>query len=621
MVQAQSHRGPDDEGIYVVSCGSDTVALGHRRLAIIDLSALGHQPMVNPDTGDVLVFNGEIYNFTELRDELVRYGLTFRGHSDTEVILRAYERWDTDCLARLKGMFALGLWDFHKRRLLLARDHTGMKPLYLARLSGGGAIFASELKALRASGLLDENLDLRAVAGFLAYGAVQEPLTIFRGARAVPPASWLQLNSCGEETAAGRHFQIPLPSPGQSRRKLNELVEQGKSILQKAVKRHLISDVPIGMFLSAGLDSTGILGIACKVASAKLNAFTVVVHDRASNEGPIARQTAARLGAVYHECPISLEAAPGYAEKALGSMDQPALDGLNTYIISREVRKQGIVVALSGLGGDELFGGYRAFSLIPKWNRWLRLFQSIPVPLRSPLLKLATADMASSTRSKAEDIVRASRTIADLYFQHRRLLSDRMMAALGINPTALQLTSSFQLGGEEIARCIVPGDAVASISRLEAVFYMRNVLLRDSDVFGMANSLEIRLPLLDREFMHWAYGLPGSVLLPRGNADKFLLRKLCGEFYTVEQTGRAKTGFTLPYAQWLLVGPLRDLMEESLDSLKRSGVVRASGVDQTRASFLAEPQSSAWSRVWALAILGHWLGITKLSRPPVSTAL
>jgi len=306
MNDAQAHRGPDDQGAVVLQVGGGIVGLGNRRLAILDLSPHGHQPMHNPDTGDVLVYNGEIYNSPDLRRELQQAGFTFRGRSDTEVLLRAYQHWGVDCLPRLRGMFAFTLWDARRSRLLIARDHLGIKPLYYAAREGEWFVCASEVRALMSSGLVPPVVSQRALAGYLAYGAVQEPLTLFEGVFALPRGAWKEFDSLGRATAQGTYWQFPRPD-GERQRSVEEVAEEGRALLDQSVRRHLLSDVRVGIFLSSGLDSTAVLGIARRFQSATdhLNAFTVSFSDDpVYDEAAIARITAARFGVQYHEYPV-----------------------------------------------------------------------------------------------------------------------------------------------------------------------------------------------------------------------------------------------------------------------------------------------------------------------------
>jgi asparagine synthase (glutamine-hydrolysing) len=607
MNDAQAHRGPDDQGAVVLQVGEGIVGLGNRRLAILDLSPHGHQPMHNPDTGDALVYNGEIYNSPELRRELQQAGFSFRGHSDTEVLLRAYQRWGVECLPRLRGMFALALWDARRSRLVIARDHLGIKPLYYAAREGEWFVCASEVRALMSSGLVPQVISKRALAGYFAYGAVQEPLTLFEGVFTLPRGSWKEFDNLGRATAQGTYWHFPQPDGGH-KRSLEEVAEEGRALLEQSVRRHLLSDVRVGIFLSSGLDSTALLGIARQSQSVTehLNAFTVSFSDDpVYDEAAIARVTAARFGVQYHEYPVEQSTALQWMRDALGSMDQPSMDGFNTYMVARAVREQGISVALSGMGGDELFAGYRSFRRVPRLYRAMSWMASLPPNWRAALVRNLALPANSVVRSKAADIAAAGPDFLAIYFHTRRLLSDQSLAGLGLEPSPLDLSPNYQVPELSCEGWVTSSDPVAAVARLESAFYLENVLLRDSDVFGMANSLEIRVPLLDLDLVDWAFRLPGEVLLPKGARSKHMLRTMCASLYAPAQMEQGKRGFMPPIGLWLL-GPLRETMEESLHSLKNSGLVDPAGVAPITQTFLREPESPAWSRVWAMVTLGHW---------------
>jgi len=607
MNDSQAHRGPDDQGAVVLQVGEGIIGLGNRRLAILDLSPHGHQPMHNPDTGDVLVYNGEIYNSPDLRRELQRAGFSFRGHSDTEVLLRAYQHWGTDCLPRLRGMFAFALWDGRRSRLLVARDHLGIKPLYYAARPGEWFVCASEMRALMSSGLVAPAISRRALAGYLAYGAVQEPLTLFEGVFTLARGSWKEFDNLGRMTDQGTYWRFPQPD-GERARSVEQVAEEGRALFEQSVRRHLLSDVRVGIFLSSGLDSTAILGIARQLQSAHehLHAFTVSFSDDpVYDEAATARVTAARFGVQYHEYPVEESTALAWMRDALACMDQPSMDGFNTYMVARAVREQGITVALSGMGGDELFAGYNSFRRVPRLYRALSWTAALPPRWRAALAHNLSLPMNSVVRSKAAEIAFAGADFLAIYFHTRRLLSDQALVRLGLEPGELDLSPGYQVSELDCDSWVAASDPVASVARLESAFYLQNVLLRDSDVFGMANSLEIRVPLLDLDVVDWAFRLPGDVLLPQHARSKHLLRVMFASFYTDAQMEQGKRGFMPPIGLWLQ-RPLRETMEESLRSLKNSGLVDPAGIEPITQTFLREPDSPAWSRVWAMVTLGHW---------------
>jgi asparagine synthase (glutamine-hydrolysing) len=409
----------------------------------------------------------------------------------------------------------------------------------------------------------------------------------------------------GQITGKGVYWSIPPPEEKPDKL-TDELAEEARSLLQQSVARHIVSDVPIGAFLSSGLDSTTVVSLMHRIAPDRSRSFTVVFDDEPEyNEGPLARNTAQRLGIEHHECRVTGETALEWAKKGLQAMDQPSMDGLNTYIISRAVKEQGIVVALSGQGGDEIFGGYPSFRDVPALIRKLSWLRFMPGVLREALVRVAFTGRGVSFREKAKDMARSGADLLDLYFHRRRLCSDGQMRALGLNSDVLCLTSNFQSRNLEVADCIVEDDVVASVSRLESRFYLGNMLLRDGDVFGMANSLEIRVPLLDRDLVEWVYRLPGEILLPPGSPSKPLLRQACAEFFIGKIGVQSKRGFTLPLAKWMQ-GPLEEMVKESLEYMKNSGLVRQQGLYALCDDFQREPLSPIWSRIWAITTLGHW---------------
>ena len=604
MTAAQHHRGPDDGGTAVLDTASGSVGLGARRLAIIDLSPAGHQPMQDNVNGNVLAYNGEIYNFLELRDELNALGHKFEGRSDTEVLLVGYREWGREILDKLRGMFGFALWDAKAKRLLVARDHLGIKPLYYSFTPDGFAC-ASELKALLAGGLVNTSMDRRALAGFLAYGSVQEPLTIFEQVRALEAGSWMEVDATGRQVATDSYWHFPAPSSDASER---ELVEEGRALLQRSVDRHLLSDVPLGVFLSSGLDSTAVAGLAQRASEQDVHAFTVSFPGMGPlDEKVAAAESARRLGLVFHDVPVDESTALSWIDSGLDAMDQPSMDGLNTYIVSRAVRQAGLTVALSGQGGDEMFGGYKSFRRVPQLSQLARVTRFVPEAVRTSAARAMTSSLGSVRSLKARDVASAT-GLEDIYLMFRRGLSEVDLRDSGFVADELNLTRNF-LDQSVEDRSVVPGDPVASVARCETHHYLRNTLLRDGDVFGMANSLEIRVPFLDRDVVDWALGIPGRQLLPRGAQPKHLLRQIAADMFGPDQLIRAKQGFALPLGSWMK-GPLKELKNDSLATVRDSGLVSASAIQAIEGRYVDDPYRSGWTRVWTLVALGRWLDRT-----------
>jgi len=607
MSGAQCHRGPDDAGEQVCRTPGLAVGLAHRRLSILDLSPAGHQPMADPATGAWVIFNGEIYNFAPLRAELEAAGQPFRGHSDTEVLLYGLARHGPGYVRRLQGMFAFAFFDPRGRTLLLARDSVGIKPLYVADTPGGGLAFASEVRGVLASGLVSREPDPRGVAGLLAYGAPQQPLTLFISVASFPAGSYQQvkLNDDGTLTKHPpvRYWAFPRTDSSITEA---DVVPRIRRTLDDAVRDHLVADVPVGLFLSSGLDSTILAALAAK-HTPHLRSFTVAFADQPDlSEGPLAAQTAKLFGLDHTEIQLTGADALAAATDWLAALDQPCLDGLNVFVISKAVRAHGITVALSGQGGDELFGGYPSFRDAPRLARAMRAVRWLPREVRAAGARLATVGRSAAVRQKLVDIARTDGRIIDLCLQRRRAMSDGQLAGLGLRAAGLGLLPSF-LPAEALAGVnLDEPDAVAVVSQAESWFYQGNTLLHISDTNGMAHSLEIRVPVLDQRVLDLAYPIPGRVRLPRGVADKHLLRAAFAGHLRPELLAQKKRGFTLPVRRWM-VGRMRELCESAIASLKSTSVLEPAGVDQIWRTFLADPESPIWSRALTLVALGTYL--------------
>ena len=610
MVAAQLHRGPDDSGEHVLPFGRKFLGLGHRRLSIIDLSPLGHQPMVHPVTGDQIIFNGEIYNFKKIRDELLRAGETFKGHSDTEVLLHALSRFGASCLNQLEGMYSFIYLNARRNTLLVARDPLGIKPLYVCS-TGGVSLFASEVRSILATGLIPSKLSQQGVASYMAYGAVQEPYTLVENVRSFPAGHYQEFSA-----DQGSAISAPIPFwryPGHSTAvREREVIGQIRSTLDAAVRDHMVSDVPVGMFLSSGLDSSIIAGLAMRHTS-RLRTFTVGFSDEVDLSELVLASESAKLWNMDHtEIVINKPDAEQTCHAWLESLDQPSIDGLNVYLISKVVRAQGIVVALSGLGGDELFGGYPSFTDVPRAMRFLKTVAWLPPSLRGSLAHAMKMHKGKAISEKYRDMALGDGGILDLYLHRRRTMSDSQLSLLGIDPVALGMTASVQ-DPEVISQLnIDKNDPVWTISQLESRFYQGNMLLRDGDTNGMANSLEIRVPMLDRRMLDLMYSIPGNVRLPGGRADKHLLKMAFPDLLRNSLTTQAKRGFTLPIRRWMH-GPMRPLCEDAINSLKTLGLMSDSGIDAVWKEFMRAPETPIWSRAFALCVLGHYIRRTGLS--------
>jgi asparagine synthase (glutamine-hydrolysing) len=599
MLQSMVHRGPDSSGKLSRDLGEHQLQLGHRRLAIIDLSPLGHQPM---ECGPAAIsFNGEIYNHRELRQQLLEAGHVFRSRSDTEVLLTGYLQWGRDVLRRLRGMFAVAIWDDRSGKLLLARDFIGMKPLYY-RLSGNRFAAASDLRALVRSFPEDAVLDRAGVASLLAYGAVAEPLTVWQGFRVLPPASWMEVKMEDGRIELGpihRYWDYP-PAGFQSD------PSEGRERLQQAVTRHLESDVPVAIFLSAGVDSTAVAEVAARDRRQGLLALTVgFPGDRGLDEASAAAETAVALGIEHRSVVLQDEQPMDWFHRWVDSLDQPTLDGLNTFLISGACHREGIKVALSGLGGDEAFGGYQIFRSLPRWMVGLQAIawgDSLSAGGLGQLLRWSgNRSRLVKYRRQLEALSEAPKRLADAVLWKRRLFRQtdlRMMRleAEGLDANSLPADRPRPLGWDH-------HDWGTVIRRMEADYYMRDTLLRVSDQASMAHSLELRLPLLDQDLWEWAMGQP---IGGKGQPLKHALASVAGP-RTMAAASRPKRGFSLPYRDWLL-GPLRPSVLDGIESLGSfDGLIDRVYIGEIAASLRSGRLVHRWSAYWMLGVLGHWL--------------
>jgi asparagine synthase (glutamine-hydrolysing) len=607
MTAALVHRGPDDEGIDVIPAPFGHVAFGQRRLAIQDLSAAGHQPMTDPATGNWVNYNGEIYNYPALRDELAAGGVTFRSRCDTEVILHAYAKWGTAAFSRLHGMFAVTFFDAVTNRLILARDQLGIKPLYYA-WGPKGLAAASEIRSVLTAGVVEPAIDRSALAGFFAYGAVQGPRTMIRGVTLLDPGTVAEipLTPSGFESQSLRtttYWRIPVPDPDGPPARTPPAADV-RRLLRDAVRSHLLSDVPVGVFLSSGLDSTAI-ALLCREAGAEgINTFTVGLADGALDESGVAARTAERIGAVHHEVRLTDDEVRRLTLSWLGCLDQPSIDGLNTYIISHAVRRHGIKVALSGLGGDELFGGYSSFRDVPRMARVANVTRWVPRRVRQTATRLLYRTGNRHQRRKAFEMAGDRAGVANLYFRRRRLMSDGEMRELGFDHRQLGLDDLYLSNAADS----IPGDldSVSLIGVLESQYYMGNMLLRDADVFGMAHGLEIRVPFLHLPLCQYAFQMPGDMRVSASRSGKYLVREALADVMPAELLTLRKRGFSLSQEDWMR-GPLREEFDHRINVVRQSGVIRTEGVDSVWKEFETSPAGTTWSHAWAIAVLGSWI--------------
>lgn len=593
MCAAMHHRGPDDHGIAT----RDEATLGACRLAIFD-PANGHQPMISPDGRWTIVFNGAVYNFQSLRSELAAGGWTFRTGCDTEVLLAAFARWGADCLPRLRGMFAFAVWDAQEHALFLARDAFGIKPLYY-RPENGQLLFASEIGALLASGRLSPEIDPVAVVEYLGWFSVPAPRTIYRGIRSLRPGEYATWKAGQFEVRSGWSFHsIPRATVCRSH---DEFVGELRARLKDTIRAHLLADVPVGAFLSGGLDSAVVVGLMTRVSGSPLRTFSIGFDEPAYSEAAAAEATARHFGAAHHTHVLTGADVARDLDRLLAAFDQPTGDGVNTYYASEAARAGGVTVALSGLGGDELFGGYPAFKDTPRLARLVPWWRRVPPPARRALVERLRA--GNTQRRKLADVLACATSIHEVGALQRRvfsdpgrreLLSDEVVRATGAPPP-------FHPELEFLQSELAGATPFEIVSAWEMRTYMADVLLRDSDVMSMRHSLELRVPFVDRPLIEWLWRQPEK---SRQRGPKSALFEAARDLIPAGMAGRRKRGFTLPFAAWMK-RDLRPFLEETFadTSIDRSGLFARRGVQDLWRGFLQRDDSREWSRVWSLAIL------------------
>ena len=558
MNEAQFHRGPDEGGLHT----EPGVGLGHRRLSIIDLSS-GQQPLFNEDHSVVVVFNGEIYNFVDLMPELQALGHTFRTHCDTEVIVHAWEEWGENCVERFRGMFAFALWDRSRQKLFLARDRLGVKPLFYSLQSDGKFIFASELKALRLYPGFDPTLDPCAVEEYFAYGYIPEPRTIYRNAFKLPPGHHLTLSPHAPLPAPHRYWDIPFaPVPVTSMQDMQaELVER----LREAVRIRLVSEVPLGAFLSGGVDSSAVVALMAELSTEPVNTCSIAFQDPRFNEAAYAEQVARQ----YHTRHQTSEVDPNdfsLVDQLAALYDEPYADSsaLPTYRVC-ELARRSVTVALSGDGGDENLAGYRRYRFHMAEEKMRAL---LPLGLRRPLFgalgalypKADWAPRIFRAKSTFEALARDS---VEGYFHSVSLLGDRLRNQL-FSPAFSASLQGYR--AVEVlkthARNSPTQDPLSLVQYLDIKTYLPGDILTKVDRASMAHALEVREPLLDHPLMEWVSGLPSALKLHQGEG-KYLLKKALEPYLPQDILYRQKMGFAVPLASWFR-GPLRETVRTSV---------------------------------------------------------
>ena len=567
MQSALSHRGPDGHGDYLSPSGH--AGLAHTRLAIIDLSDKAHQPMIDRTSRFVISFNGEIYNHQSLRQELETLGHRFNSHSDTEVILALFQQFGKHCVKKLRGMFAFIIWDEQEKTAFAARDPFGIKPFYYWGNTHSFAC-ASEIKAILKSNLSNKSLDKHGLYTYLKTGSVAEPNTLISDVKLL--ASGHHLSWRNGRIDIEPYWRIEFND--QALIPKTEAVKQTRSALESSIKAHLVSDVPVGLFLSGGIDSCALLALASKHSTKPINTYSIAFEDPKWNEGDIAKRVAKHFGAKHTELLMTRSIAEPLFQQYIDSIDQPTIDGFNTFCVSKLAHDHGEKVVLSGLGGDEIFAGYKSFELLPKM-----VMLSKRLNFLSPLLKLARSILKPLPSAKLKRILDFLSQPASLIAAHqslRGIFSHQEAVALSQKISSAPNTQSIEQTEPDHSQL------KDNISDLELSSYLRNQLVRDSDVMSMHWGLELRVPFLDSVLFDSIASIPAEIRLSQG---KQLLIDAVPEI-PEWVINRPKQGFRFPFDEWF-----SQSWQKSTRGTKPPFWIRL----------------TPWYRRWSLVVLSNWI--------------
>ncbi len=595
MRNSLSHRGPDDTGVYINKI--KTVGLAHKRLSIIDPSSAGHQPMCNEDGTLWITYNGEIYNYSELRNRLKNSGHIFKSNSDTETIVHAYEEWGIEALLRkLRGMFTFAIYDTKSQRLIIARDRLGIKPIYYSH-NNDTVIFASEIKAILKSNSILKKRDFQSAGLFLLHGSIPAPKTIYKEISALEPGHFLTINRNGLRKK--RYYDPRKIFSDTSLLKISEedAVERVRSCLNETIKCHLISDVPVGAFLSGGIDSTAVAALMREAEHKPIKTVSIVFPDTPYDEAKYAKLAARRVETEHVEIEVNGKNMIEHLDKILGSMDQPTINGVNTYFVSWATAQAGLKVAMSGVGGDEIFGGYPSFTQIPKLYNFLRVLSWVPFGRKAACSIVKNYE--KSVMAKLYSMLSSAPSIPDIYLNYRGVFTQEQIQKLLRPDIAREALEDIE-PCSFLPDCSKTNSKFNQVSLLEITSYMRNQLLRDTDVFSMAHSLEVRVPFVDHILVELLAKISVKYKTNKGT-PKMLLIKALNKKLPEEIIFRPKMGFTFPFDMWLR----KELKNIVVEKLNKSHIFNLAYRERLLKDYF--DNRLHWSKIWTCFVLSNWL--------------
>lgn len=592
MTNAMAHRGPDADGFFV----KDNIALGHRRLSIIDLSAASNQPFADKTNRFQLIFNGELYNFQEVRDTITDHH--FRTTGDTEVLIEAYARWGINCIHHFKGMFAFAIWDDVEKELCIVRDRMGVKPVYYYT-DNHCLVFASEIRSILKSGLVAPLINKEALVDYLSFQSISSPNTLIKGIRQLEAGHYISVKK--NSVQIKQYWSLTEKSDDNDFTDKKAVQQKIKSLLAESVKSRLISDVPIGAFLSGGIDSSAVVGLMSMIGNGRPNTFNISFEEKEFDESVYAEIVAKKFDTHHQRIVMQPTAMLDEMENALNALDTPSGDGVNTYVVSKAVKQAGLTVALSGIGGDELFAGYPFFKTFYQLNKNKRTWSNTK-RLRKMASPLVSIGGSSKTIKAAELLKSSSSEIEEVYTIFRNVLPafqiEKVLTDYSIFSTPLQQKL------EENAPAIHKFPLLSQVSIAEYMGYTQQTLLKDTDQMSMAVSLEVREPFFDHELVRYVLSIPDELKYP--SFPKSLLVESLEGLLPDEIVHRKKQGFTFPWSHWLR-NELQAFCQQHIDRLSEREFINGKELQSIRRDFQEGSKRVRWIDVWLYVVLEYWL--------------
>lgn len=594
MTETMAHRGPDAMSFFE----EGGLAFGHRRLSIIDLSTAANQPFVDHSGRYVIVFNGEIYNYREVKQLLPDY--PFHTTSDTEVLLAAYLKWGERCLEHMRGMFAFAVWDRKAGELFIARDGMGVKPLYYYQ-DNDRLVFASEVRAVLSSGVMAKRLNQTALLDYFSYQSVTSPDSLIEGIRQLEAGTWMRWK--GKKTEGKRYWDVSGKTVDFDLADDAAVKKQINLLMLQSIRRRLVSDVPVGAFLSGGIDSSVVVGLMAEAGPDRPNTFNIAFEEKEFDESHYAEIIAKKFNTNHTRLLLKPADFLDELQNALDAMDTPSGDGVNTYVVSKAIRKNGMTVALSGVGGDELFAGY------PFFNQYLGLKEkdflwSLPPVIR----KMAAGLLPGSSRGRSGRIRQLLRSpssaIDDVYPVFRQLLSPSLIRELTTLSSGQSFTTAVQQELIKRRDCIGRLPLLSQVSVAEYLGYTQHTLLKDTDQMSMAVSLEVREPFFDLDLVAFVLAVPDSLKKPV--YPKSLLVESLKPLLPDEVVHRKKQGFLFPWNVWLK-NELRPFCEKRINNAAHRPFIDGARLTTYWKKFLAGDSSIRWGEIWLFVVLEYWL--------------